>query len=329
MSETISISVPRDAVLLRLASDFYRQAAEHVEANPVPELRVLHQKVGDVEVTVAGNADNTEELQDAIAAVSGPQVFMGMPEAEAERTSAREIDETYHADPAPVDVGKAFAPKSSMFEAPPEYEMTSAAGVYTREQYHESGWTDDALLEAGYMVKKVPAAPVAAAPTPSPAPMAPAPITRTAPAPTPVPPTSGGTASVDSEGTPWDARIHASTKTTMKSDGTWKLKKGVDKGYVEQVKAELRLLRGNTPVPKPAPVAAPSAGPVPTSAPVTVGSALMKRLTSAIREKQITNEDILRAVRSPQVGLEAVADLCKQGNELLCATVEQLLFPEG
>lgn len=44
---------------------------------------------------------------------------------------------------------------------------------------------------------------------------------------------------VDSAGTPWDERIHSSSKTFLKSDGTWKLKKGVDKSLVAQVMAEL------------------------------------------------------------------------------------------
>ena len=44
---------------------------------------------------------------------------------------------------------------------------------------------------------------------------------------------------VDSEGIPWDGRIHASTKTATKK-GLWTLKRGVDENLVNQVKAELR-----------------------------------------------------------------------------------------
>lgn len=46
---------------------------------------------------------------------------------------------------------------------------------------------------------------------------------------------------LDSEGLPWDKRIHASTKTKIAS-GTWKLARGVDASVVEAVKAELRGL---------------------------------------------------------------------------------------
>jgi len=55
-----------------------------------------------------------------------------------------------------------------------------------------------------------------------------------------VPPAVG--LEVDSDGTPWDVRIHSGGKTFMQSGpkvGTWKLKKGVDPALVEQVKAEL------------------------------------------------------------------------------------------
>lgn len=52
---------------------------------------------------------------------------------------------------------------------------------------------------------------------------------------------------LDSEGLPWDKRIHASTKTKIAS-GAWKLARGVEPNIVEVVKAELRALMDiNTP----------------------------------------------------------------------------------
>lgn len=56
---------------------------------------------------------------------------------------------------------------------------------------------------------------------------------------------------VDSEGLPWDGRIHSSSKEKLVKDSTWKLKRGVDKALVEQVKAELR---GVMAIPTAAPV---------------------------------------------------------------------------
>ena len=44
---------------------------------------------------------------------------------------------------------------------------------------------------------------------------------------------------LDSSGIMWDARIHASTRTKV-SDGTWKMKRGVEPEIVAQVMAELK-----------------------------------------------------------------------------------------
>ena len=52
------------------------------------------------------------------------------------------------------------------------------------------------------------------------------------------PPQAAAEMELDSTGLPWDARIHAKTKTKTKLE-TWKLKKGVDKDLVAQVKTEL------------------------------------------------------------------------------------------
>lgn len=45
---------------------------------------------------------------------------------------------------------------------------------------------------------------------------------------------------VDSEGLPWDGRIHSSNKKKITKDDTWQLRRGIDSAVVEQVKAELR-----------------------------------------------------------------------------------------
>lgn len=96
---------------------------------------------------------------------------------------------------------------------------------------------------------------------------------------TPLVPPPGASSSVanvlvDSTGLPWDARIHAGTKTqTVKA--VWKMKKGVDDALVAQVTAELRQLMSipakqfvplNAP-PPPSEAAAPSA-PVAPAAPL-------------------------------------------------------------
>ncbi len=65
---------------------------------------------------------------------------------------------------------------------------------------------------------------------------------------------SGGPV-LDSQGVPWDAAIHASSKGFVQ-DGTWRKKKGVDATFHAQRTAELKLLAQATPnTPPPANVA--------------------------------------------------------------------------
>lgn len=51
---------------------------------------------------------------------------------------------------------------------------------------------------------------------------------------------NAGSVDVDSEGLPWDGRIHSSNKKKITKDNTWQLRRGIDSAVVEQVKAELR-----------------------------------------------------------------------------------------
>lgn len=107
----------------------------------------------------------------------------------------------------------------------------------------------------GAVAQAAPLLPSAAPPTPPTPPAAPiAPTVATAP--TAVP----GTVERDSAGLPWDARIHASTKTKVAS-GAWTAKRNVDPAFKAQVEADLRGL--------PAPAAAAPAVPVaPPAAPL-------------------------------------------------------------
>lgn len=80
-------------------------------------------------------------------------------------------------------------------------------------------------------------------------------------------PAPGAAVDLDSEGLPYDARIHAKSANgpSKIADGTWRAKRGVDAGVVAQVKAELRQLMGATgaPLTPPAPAAVPAAPNVP------------------------------------------------------------------
>ena len=109
----------------------------------------------------------------------------------------------------------------------------------------------------GAVVQATPLVPPAAPPTPPAAPSAP----TVATAPTAVP----GTVERDSTGLPWDARIHASTKTKVAS-GAWTAKRNVDPAFKAQVEADLRGL----PAPAAAAPAVPAAPPAAPLAPAPV-----------------------------------------------------------
>lgn len=90
-------------------------------------------------------------------------------------------------------------------------------------------------------------------------------------------PTAAPTGMVlDSEGLPWDSRIHGETKTQNK-DGTWRAKRGLNDGaMVQRVKAELLALvatsatTGAAPVLAPPPAVAPMLTPPVQPAPVVM-----------------------------------------------------------
>lgn len=119
---------------------------------------------------------------------------------------------------------------------------------------------------------------------------------------------SASSVELDSEGLPWDGRIHSSSKKKLVENGRWKLKRNLDPVLVEGVKAELREVMQApaapaTPTPPVVPVAeqmgnvapaattgtpaAPAAS-SPTSSPITTFAQLM----SAITANKITHETI-------------------------------------
>lgn len=98
-----------------------------------------------------------------------------------------------------------------------------------------------------------PSAPVAAAPS--------APVALPSPA---------GAAQLDAHGLPWDARIHAKTKT-MNADGTWRRFRGVQDALVAEVEAQLRAsMAATVPAAAALPPAAPPLPPAPPAAPPTL-----------------------------------------------------------
>lgn len=69
---------------------------------------------------------------------------------------------------------------------------------------------------------------------------------------------------LDTEGVPWDERIHSATKSKVK-DGTWKKKRGVEKEEYNKIKEELKAIVPDCLKDDPQPPATPQA-PTPPSA---------------------------------------------------------------
>jgi hypothetical protein len=134
-----------------------------------------------------------------------------------------------------ADVPDAGMPPAADVFAPP-LETTDAASVFA-----------DSNADAQ-----------AAQTPPSPWPQFPAPP---APAPAaPMPAAPAAAAEVDAKGWPWDARIHASTKT-RNADGTWRGKRSLDASIVTKVQDEWRALGFGQPVQQTS--EAPAAMPLP------------------------------------------------------------------
>ena len=110
---------------------------------------------------------------------------------------------------------------------------------------------------------------------------------------TPTPVASG--VDLDSEGLPWDNRIHASSKAFLAKGGGWKKKRGVDPAIVEKVEAELRLVMAQPetrlteptaetvpPAPTPAEVTTEATPPPPVAAgSITTFPDLMAAITAS------------------------------------------------
>jgi hypothetical protein len=165
-----------------------------------------------------------------------------------------------------------------------------------------------------------PVADVPAPPVPTEAVAVPAP-------PAPTEPAVDGV-DLDSEGRPWDGRIHAISKTKLVRGGTWKLKRGIDPALVAQVHAE----QDTTPapvadvpevpsVPTPPPVAdVPEAPTVPTPPPPASAMTFPELMRHTI-EAKITFDECEKAAKSIGVdgGIQGIKDNLDKAPEFLKA----------
>lgn len=123
-------------------------------------------------------------------------------------------------------------------------------------------------------------------------------------------------AEVDSTGMPWDARIHASTKTKVDNDTKWKKRRGVDDALVEQVEAELLGTEApatnapvtSVPVPDTAPIVNTPVPDAPTAAaPAMDFNAFMATVSANVTAGVITPADLQTACGV--LGLGAITDM--------------------
>lgn len=212
----------------------------------------------------------------------------------------REAAVVSHGASANKDAMSVFAPAEVHFtahtEVPTIYTMTAKAGGVTREQFHSSGWNDEQLIESERMTVSGPnVAPASAgaevfatAPEVTPVistPPAPPPVVQNgAPPPPPAasqvapPPVNAVETAVpgapvpamrDTNNLPWDARIHASSRTQTK-DGVWTKRKGVSGVEFARVSGEL-LSAAPAPVATPfTPLAQQQVAPAPVAQSVAV-----------------------------------------------------------
>lgn len=106
---------------------------------------------------------------------------------------------------------------------------------------------------------------------------------------------------LDTAGLPWDARIHARTKS-KNADGTWKVQRGIDLRKVDEISQQLRASTDT-----PAPVKGGEFAGFKSDAPELDWPSLMKKITGLVQQGKITQETVVRAVES--VGMPSLAVL--------------------
>lgn len=134
---------------------------------------------------------------------------------------------------------------------------------------------------------------------------------------------------LDSEGLPWDKRIHSGGKTFMKKDGTWKLRRKLDPVFVAKVKSELLIAQnperaadipGNdVPPPPPQVNEVPTPPPVEDTPTVVDPNAFMKLMT-AVTGAGLSAEAITEACRAH--GLADIGELHRTPEKILAVATE-------
>lgn len=144
---------------------------------------------------------------------------------------------------------------------------------------------------------------------------------------------------LDKDGLPWDGRIHATSKG-QNTDGTWRLKRGVEKPVIESVTAELKRLMNIpgpqlVPAPPPPPVtaneqAAPAPAPsVPAVSDESVARqkyiALVGRASQAVGAGKLSQEQIKKCLTG--IGVENLPSLGHRLDlvEVACSLIDGVI----
>lgn len=241
-------------------------------------------RVGEISITHAGSGP---DVKTASAAFNASEL------AEAERLEGvPHVDEAYH-------TGGPF---------PGETLPTPAAVFGGQVPQPPAGVPSIADAGALPTVPVVMPATTSTAPSTVPVPPAPTPASVAPPA----APTTGSPApgvELDARGLPWDARIHARTKSKT-ANGQWKNARNVDAAEVTRIEAELRNLMAipaaapAVPVPPPlvpaAPAIVPPSVPAPPASPASGATAaspssfpeLMLRISGAQTQRQLNQTQV-------------------------------------
>jgi len=117
-----------------------------------------------------------------------------------------------------------------------------------------------------------------------------------------LPPVPKPSVELDTQGMPWDVRIHARTKTKMK-DGSWKKLRGIGPDVVKRVEGELKAVQ-NIPAPPPSvavPVAPVTATAVIPAAPAVAAvpgfTDLMALVTKSITEGTLKRDQVVEVLK--------------------------------
>ena len=147
----------------------------------------------------------------------------------------------------------------------------------------------------------------------------------------------GGGVELDSQGLPWDVRIHSKNKSKLAKDQSWKKKRGVDAALIVQVEAELRAAMATAPAQvetsspttetpaAPATLETPAKPAAPAQTETLTFPDLMGKITTAMGAGTLTQEMIMVVINP--LGLASLPLVAARPD--LIPEINTALFPNG